>query len=88
MVCYCAEKVQGADRCELSSLSNGIPCRINNIDAMVGGCTVVESPGNGSDGGDGGKPKANMVNAGGKRKEVAVGAVAVAAVGAVAGIVL
>ena len=93
-MCFCAEKVQGADRCTTDNLSNGIPCHLNAVDAMVGGCTVVESSGdggngtNGTDGGDGGKPKANMISAGGKGKGVAVGTVAVAAVAAVAGMAL
>ena len=89
-MCYCAEKVQGATRCSLDSLSNGIPCRLNDVEAIVG-CTLVESSGdggNGTDGGDGGKPKANMISAGGKGKGVAVGTVAVAAVAAVAGMAL
>ena len=77
-MCYCAEKVQGADRCTLDSISNGIPCRLNAVGAVDSYKAISESP----------PRKPNMINAGGKGKGVAAGAVAVAAVGAVAGITL
>ncbi|KAL8786074.1 MAG: hypothetical protein Q9195_008350 [Heterodermia aff. obscurata] len=85
MVCYCAEKVEGATRCTLDNLDSGIPCHLNGVAAKAGAdCTEVITSDDGGD--DVARPKAT--GGGGKGKGVAAGAVAVAAMGAVAGMTL
>lgn len=100
-MCYCAEKVQEAKACTDLPGNQVFPCRLNEVEAPhgpwaydagdAGGNDTGNDAGDdaGNDAGDAGAtPKANMVGAGEKGKGVAVGAVAVAALGAVAGMTL